>query len=88
MEEKFFSTTRWHTFDGTDYPQKNNKYFASYKNLFINSIKNNNIVIIYVIDPVNSSNIYNYISRDCFIEKKITKIMTSYELKNCKEINN
>ena len=60
----------------------------SYKNLFIDSIKNNNIQIIYIIDPVKSSNIYDYASKDCFIEKQITKIMSSYELKNCKEINN
>ena len=88
LENKFFSTTRWHIFDGTDYPQKNSKYFMSYKNLFIDSIKNNNIQIIYIIDPVKSSNIYDYASKDCFIEKQITKIMSSYELKNCKEINN
>ena len=31
LEEKFFSTTRWHIFDGTDYPQKHSKYFMSYK---------------------------------------------------------
>ena len=26
LEKKLFSTTRWHIFDGTDYPQKNSKY--------------------------------------------------------------
>ena len=41
LEKKLFSTTRWHIFDGTDYPQKNSKYFLSYKKLLINSIKDN-----------------------------------------------
>ena len=88
MEKNLFSTTRWHIFDGTDYPQKNSNYFASYKNLLIKSIKSNNIRVIYTINPVNSSNIYDYVSKDCFEEKKVTKILASYELKNCKEINN
>ena len=39
LEKKIFSTTRWHIFDGTDYPQKNNRYLSSYKNLLINSLK-------------------------------------------------
>ena len=88
LEEKLFSTTRWHIFDGTDYPQKNSKYFVSYKNLLIESIKRNNIKVIYTIKPVKNSNIYDYVNKDCFEEKKITKILASYELKNCKEINN
>jgi hypothetical protein len=88
MEKNFFSTTRWHIFDGTDYPQKNSNYFESYKNLLIKSIKSNNIRVIYTIKPVSNSNIYDYVSKDCFKEKKITKILVSYDLKNCKEINN
>ena len=88
LERKFFSTSRWHVFDGTDYPQKNNKYFIKYKNLIINSIKRNNIQAIYTINPVRNSNIYDYIDKNCFKEKKITKNLTSYKIKNCEEINN
>ena len=88
LNEKLFSPSRWHIFDGTDYPQKNNKYFVKYKNLLINSIENNNIEIIYTIKPVKSSNIYDYIKENCFNEKTITKILSSYELKECEEINN
>jgi hypothetical protein len=87
LEKKIFSTTRWHIFDGTDYPQKGNKYFVSYKNLFINSLKNNNIKVIYTIQPVNQSNIYDYVAKDCFDEEKLTKILNKYELKKCEEIS-
>ena len=88
LGKKLFSTTRWHIFDGTDYPQKNNKYFASYKKLLINSIKLNNVEVIYTIDPVKNSNIYDYINQNCFEEKQITEILIGYELKQCEEINN
>ena len=86
LEEKIFSIARWHIFDGTDYPQKKSKYFMNYRNLFINSIRKNDIDIIYTID-LNQSRIYNYIDKSCFEKNKLTKILTSYELKNCVEIN-
>ena len=88
LEKNFFSPTRWHIFDGTDYPQKNSDYFVSYRNLLINSIEKNNVKVIYTIYPVKNSNIYDYVDKSCFKEKKITKILTEFELKNCQEINN
>ena len=88
LEKKLFSTTRWHIFDGTDYPQDNSKYFTSYKNLLINSIKHNNVEVIYTINPVKNSNIYDYVNANCFKEKEITKILNSYEITTCREINN
>ena len=39
LDDEFFSTTRWHTFDGTDYPQLGNKYLESYKKLFLKKLK-------------------------------------------------
>ena len=74
--------------DGTDYPLKNNKYFNNYKNLFIKIIKNNNIEVIYTVYPQESSILYNFFDKNCFKEKKITKILVSHELKKCYEINN
>ena len=50
------------------------------------SIKNNNIDVIYIIYPQKSSVIYDYIDKSCFEEIKISKILTSFELKNCSEI--
>ena len=35
-------------------PQVGNKYYNSYKKLFINKIKENNIEVIYTILPVDS----------------------------------
>ena len=57
-----------------------------YKDM-ISILKKNNIEVIYIIDPVRKSNIYDYINTSCYQEKKITEILTRYELKKCHEIN-
>ena len=53
----------------------------------INTIEKNNIEIVYTIFPEENSDIYNYIGKNCFQEKRINKILKSYELKRCDEIN-
>lgn len=88
LQEKFYSPSRWYILDGTDYPLKNNKYFINYKNLLTKIIKNNNIEVIYIIYPQESSVIYNVFDRNCFIEREVTKTLISLELKKCYEINN
>ena len=88
LNEKIFSPSRWYLFDGTDFPTKENKYFRSYKNLLINLIKTNNIEVIYTIYPVENSLLYIYFDKSCFNEKKITSILSSYEiLKDCQDFN-
>ena len=87
LEDEFFSTTRWHTFDGTDYPQLGNKYLESYKKLFLKQLKENQIKIIYTINPVNNNQVYDVLDFSCFDEKKINKLVMSFVLKDCKEIN-
>ena len=87
LNEKLFSPSRWHISDGSDYPSKNNKYFFNYKNLLLNLIKKNNIAVIYMIYPQESSLIYDYIDRNCFAEIKISNMLNSYELRSCVEVN-
>ncbi len=87
LNEEFYSTTRWHTFDGTDYPMVGNKYFHSYKNLFLKKIKDNQIQIIYTILPVNNKQVYNVLSPTCFDERKINSLVVSFIIKDCKDIN-
>ncbi len=87
LDQKLFSPSRWYLSDGTAHPVKGSKYFTNYKNLITNIIRENNIKVIYTIS-VESSNIYNYVNSSCFQEKKITKILISYDLKKCEEINN
>ena len=88
LDQKIFSPSRWILQDGTTHPLKGSKYFSSYKNFFINIIKTNSIEVIYLIDPVAKSNVYDYISKNCYHEKQMTKILYQYELRACNEINN
>ena len=45
--------------------------------------KNNDISIIYTIYPVESSYLYTYLDKNCFTEVKVSKILNSYEIKDC-----
>ncbi len=83
LNEKLFSPSRWYISDGTDYPLEDNKYFSNYKNLLINLIKKNEISVIYIIYPQKDSIIFKYLDRNCFKEIKISKMLNSFELKNC-----
>ena len=87
LEQKLYSPSRWFIFDGTDYPLKGNKYFESYRNLLIKIIKDNNIEVIYTIDPVKSVLVYTYLDKNCFKERKISNIFNSFEIKQCRDIN-
>ena len=85
LEENFFSPTRWHIFDGTDYPQIGNVYYASYQKMFLDILKLNKIEVIYTISPINEDTIFNYIDKNCFDKKKITQILQSFSVKKeCK----
>jgi len=88
LQEKIYSPSRWYILDGTDFPLKKNKYFTNYKNLLKKIFKKNNIEVIYIIYPQESSIIYNVFDRNCFIEKELTKTLITLELKKCYEIGN
>ncbi len=87
LERKTYSTIRWYTGDGTDYPREKNKFHESYKNLFIGAIIENNIKIIYSIYPIKEPIISDYLSENCFIKTEINQLLTKYDLKKCKELN-
>ena len=87
LDQKFYSPSRWFLSDGTDFPLQGNKYFESYKNLLIKIIEENNVEVIYTIDPVESSLIYTYLDRNCFKENVISNALNSFEIKKCRDIN-
>ena len=87
LDEKTFSPSRLYTGDGTTAPIKENKYKTKYKKLMINLIKKNEISVIYIIAPLDSAFIYNYIDRQCFEENYVLEQLKSYEIKNCVDIN-
>ena len=68
-------------------PAEDNIEKTAFK-FIIQELLDNEIKVIYTINPVKNSNIYDYIDEKCFKEIKITKILSSHELKNCEEIDN
>ena len=92
LDEKLHYPGRWYAPDGTTHPLKGSEFFDSYKNLLIKLIKKNKIDVIYILNPeknlnITDNSIYDYINEECFDKKKISKLLISYELKNCKDIN-
>ena len=87
LNQKLHSPGRWFLYDGTTHPLEGNKYFESYKNLITKIIKDNNIEVIYIVKPVESSFVYTYIDRNCFNENQISDILNSFEIKECQDIN-
>ena len=86
LEENLNSPSRWYIPNGAAYPLEDNKFFNIYKNFIINLIKKNNIKVVYIIKPVNNEEIYRYIDKNCFDEKKITLILKEFSLKKCDDI--
>ena len=87
LNEKLLQPSRWLLSDGTTHPLKENKYYPNYKNLLLDIIKKNEVKVIYVVDSVAKFNIYHYLDKECYVEKRINEILNIYELKSCKEIN-
>ena len=87
LDEKTFSPGAVYTSDGTTIPIKENKYKTKYKKLMINLIKKNKISVVYIVAPLDSTTIYNYIDRQCFEENYVLEQLKSYKIKNCIDIN-
>ncbi len=83
LNQNLHSTTRWHVFDGTDYPLPSNKYFKNYKNLMHQVIKKNNIKVIYSILPVAPENIQVLFKKNCLDETQLTEYIVKFDLQNC-----
>ena len=83
LNQKVVSPNRWFNSCDCTYPLKNNKYSYKYKNFLINLIKKNNIEVIYLIKPLEESEIYQYLDKSCFKKNIINEHLNSYELNNC-----
>ena len=80
------SPTRWFTFDGTDFPRKNDKFKIKYVQLFKKIINENNIDKIFIIKPVTLTEVFDYFGKECFKEINYDNGMTKLEILKCDEI--
>ncbi len=89
LSEYDFSPSKvWH--NGATYPETDNIYFKSFKKFFINKLNENDIDVIYVVNPFyvnDEENILNILSNDCFKKKELTDILNSYILINCSDMS-
>ena len=83
-----YSPSKTYTMDGISYPLKGNKYHNDYKKLFIDQIKNKKIAVIYLMKPIEESSITFVLDKSCIKLKKINNILESYEINECKQLNN
>tara|TARA_B100000315_G_scaffold68152_1_gene62077 strand:+ start:382 stop:924 length:543 start_codon:yes stop_codon:yes gene_type:complete len=82
LEINTLNLSRWYIFDGTDHPRANSEFYNDYKEIFIRRVTNNRVNLIYTIKPINSSEIYDFIKRDCLKETKLTNFLTQYRLRS------
>ena len=82
LEINTLNLSRWYIFDGTDRPRANSEFYNDYKEIFIRRVTNNRVNLIYTIKPINSSEIYDFIKRDCLKETKLTNFLTQYRLRS------
>ena len=83
-----YSPSKTYTMDGISYPLKGNKYYNDYKKLFIDQIKNKKIAVIYLMKQIEESSITLVLDESCIKLKKINNILKSYEINECKQLNN
>ena len=83
LDKETNSPTRWFTFDGTDFPRKDNKFKERYIHLFKKIIRENNIDKIFIIKPVTLNEVYNYLDKKCFKEIEYGKKMIKLEILDC-----
>ena len=72
------------------YPVKGHKYFEIYRNFFINKLKENKIEIVYTIKPLwgDDDVLDSILDNKCVKKSKITDILDSHLLLDCKDLNN
>ena len=87
-EENSNSPSRWYISNGGAYPVQNNRYYRNYKNYLINFIESKKIDSILIIYPVQPSEIFRYINRECFDEKKLNEITLKFKLKKTCRLEN
>ena len=83
LNQNLFYTTRWHVFDGSDYPLPKSSYFESYKKLNNQVAKKNDVKAVYSILPVTTENIYDLFGKDCLVMNSLNEFITRYEFKKC-----
>jgi len=76
----------WYSFHA--HPKKGTKYYETYKDFFINKLKDNEIEIAYTVKPLwGGDEVFEFdIDEKCFSKNEVTPILVTYLLKDCEEL--
>ena len=74
-----YSPNQWHH-PSVSFPLKENKYFLQYKNFFIDSLKKNEIKVVYETSEEKYLNTKLIINENCYKASKVGEMITKLEL--------
>ena len=83
LNQKLFAPTRWFTKHGVSHPTKNNRYFKTYREFFIQIIKQNNIQVIYTIKTVDRHFLNELLGDKCLKSFSINNILDEHLVLEC-----
>ena len=83
LNQKLFAPTRWFTKHGVSHPTKNNRYFKTYREFFIQIIKQNNIQVIYTIKTVDRHFLNELLGEKCLKSFSINNILDEHLVLEC-----
>jgi hypothetical protein len=75
-----YSPNQWHH-PSVSFPLRKQKYYETYKEYFVKSLKKNNIENIYEVSNSSSNILQLVIDKKCFSEERLTNILIKYNLK-------
>jgi len=80
----------WHR--GVSYPQKGDKYFKNFRDLFIKILKDNKIKSVYVVKPLylddqNGDVLTPILDNECTKKSTLTDILDKYLILDCNDLN-
>lgn len=84
-----FAPARWYVGGGMEYPLQGSPYFADFQRLLVHSIKKHHVQVIYSVEarsPIRTAMIATWLNKGCFDERRISKVLTSYVLKKCAQL--
>ena len=85
-KNKISSPNKWH--DMVSVPSKSNKFFQNYKNFFFSKLEKNKIDKIYIVGSYKEIFLTKLLTKkDCADRVEINELLSSYNIKNCKELN-
>lgn len=80
LKLKNIAPNKW--FDSMSVPTKDNKYFNTYKNFFIENLKAQEIKTLYIYND-KEKYLKNIFKNDCFIKENINKNLSKIIIERC-----